>query len=199
MISTIFFDLGGVLVNIDIQSFLIKLSNYYEIGIEHLKNHQSKKSHEDYMKGLITSEQYYNDVKQNFEKQIPLRLFKEFWNSILIDQRNDTSIIVDKLKNKYRLALMSNVDPWHFSFCYDKFPVIRAFKNRFLSYEMHLIKPEREFYLHAIRSLKSMPQDCVFIDDLLENIDAAKALGFNTVHFQNGSQLEHELTKLNLI
>jgi len=199
MISIMMFDLGGVLVEFDYNAFLFNSSSCYNITADKFRNHQSIALHEDFMRGRISSEQFFQSIRSDLDTAISRDLFEKLWNSIIIKERTDTSLIVDKLQNRYELVLMSNTDPWHFSFCYDHFPVVRKFDNRFLSYKTHAIKPEKDFYLHALRVLNVESQNCLFIDDLIENVDSASALGFNAIHFQNGSQLESELVKLNLI
>jgi len=199
MISTIIFDLGGVLVDIDFKSFLKTLAQHYEISEKELIKYKSIEIHEDYMKGLLTSEHFYSSILPDFDKKLSCDQFKQLWNSILIGQKDDTAEIVEKLDNRYNLALMSNIDPWHFSFCYENYPIIRKFENRFLSYELHSIKPERDFYLHVTKILNTETHHCLFIDDLVENIKTAQDLGFNTIHFKNGLHLKNELIKLNII
>lgn len=52
-----------------------------------------------------------------------------------------------------------------------------------MSWQIHYIKPEPEIYQKLITDFKIIPQKAVFIDDLMDNIAEARALGFHAVHF----------------
>ena len=89
-----------------------------------------------------------------------------------------------------------DIDPWHYAHCYNHFPIIRTFPERFLSYEEHLLKPEEKFYRVVAERLAVKPDQCLFIDDLKENVVAAENVGYQTILFKNAEDLQTELKKL---
>ena len=62
-----------------------------------------------------------------------------------------------------------------------------------------LRKPEKEIYEIAMQRANANPQECLFIDDLLENIQAAKQIGIEGIHFLSSEQLKQELVHLGII
>lgn len=62
------------------------------------------------------------------------------------------------------------------------------------------IKPYKSIYAYVIDAYHIVPEECVFIDDQKENIDAAARMGFNTIHLQNGdyAKVRQELAQLGI-
>ena len=65
-----------------------------------------------------------------------------------------------------------------------------------ISYEVHRIKPEPEIYRILLEKYELKAEECVFVDDNGKNIQAARELGFRTVHFENYEQAREALEKL---
>ena len=65
-----------------------------------------------------------------------------------------------------------------------------------LSYKVGLIKPDEAVYRRLIELYRLVPDECVFLDDVAENVDAAEAIGIHGIHFINENQAREELKKL---
>ncbi len=65
-----------------------------------------------------------------------------------------------------------------------------------LSYELGMVKPEPEIYLEAARRAGCRPDECVFIDDMPENVEAAAKLGMAGVVYRPETDLAAEFRKL---
>jgi epoxide hydrolase-like predicted phosphatase len=101
-----------------------------------------------------------------------------------------------KLKPNYRLVLLSNTDVKHFAFIRGEFPEMFFFDEYVLSYEVGLMKPDPRIYEIALEKAKARAGECVFIDDLEENIEAAAKMGIHTIHFTPETDLDGELRSL---
>lgn len=66
-----------------------------------------------------------------------------------------------------------------------KLKLSRFMGLQFISYRMGVRKPDSEAYLTPCRALEVPAQDCMFVDDRLENVEAAASLGMRAVHFRN--------------
>ena len=62
-----------------------------------------------------------------------------------------------------------------------------------ISYREHLIKPDLQVYRLLLERYGLEASECVFIDDLKENVNAAKNLGINGIVFENYEQAKKEL------
>ena len=63
------------------------------------------------------------------------------------------------------------------------------------SFNVGFRKPEKEIYIKAAKVAKSKPNECFFIDDLRDNIQVAKEVGFHGVHFKSYEKLVTYLKK----
>jgi HAD superfamily hydrolase (TIGR01509 family) len=97
-----------------------------------------------------------------------------------------------------RTLLLSNTDPERFGFVRRRFPEVLFFDGYALSYELKLLKPDPAIYLAAARLAGSRPDECVFIDDMEENVRGAVEAGFHGVLYRPETDLEAELRSLGL-
>lgn len=67
-----------------------------------------------------------------------------------------------------------------------------------ISADVRAIKPEPEIYHIMLDKIGRPASECLFIDDLLANIEQAKRMGFVTIHFTSPEQLEDELTHIGI-
>jgi epoxide hydrolase-like predicted phosphatase len=71
-----------------------------------------------------------------------------------------------------------------------------VFHGVVISGEIRLMKPEPQIYLHLLERFGLRAPECVFVDDLQANVDAAKAVGLHAIRFQDATQCERELAAL---
>jgi len=119
----------------------------------------------------------YTEVAKNTElmKKIAL-LDLESWK----EYRQDVTDWGLQLKKQgYKLGILSNM-PYEFLDYYEKdIPLFSHADYACFSCRVKLIKPEPAFYENCLNGLNSKPEECVFFDDIQENIDEAKKLGIN--------------------
>jgi len=195
----IIFDLGQVIVQVDLPSFLTRFSREFHVDASELISDERNGAHSDFMMGKLTGEEFHRITCQHFQHFISLEKFKAIWLSMLVGEVAGMSDIVTELHNQqYPLALLSNVDPWHYEYCQQNLPVLQKFGQKFLSYQLKLKKPEPGIFFAVTERLKAKPEQCIFIDDSETNIRAARALHFQTIRFQNAKQLREELSALGI-
>ena len=78
-------------------------------------------------------------------------------------------------------------------------PVFDYFQDIVVSGDEKLVKPDREIYELALRRFGREAEQCLFIDDRLENIEAGEAMGIKGHHFQSAIELRQQLIALNLL
>lgn len=97
-----------------------------------------------------------------------------------------------KLKN-YLCFVLSNWSSETFVGMIDEYPFLKNFDGMIISGQEKLTKPNKEIYELAINKFDLIPKETVFIDDRLENIEAAKKLNFKTVHLLNPDKIEEKI------
>ncbi|MCX6569309.1 MAG: HAD family phosphatase [Candidatus Aminicenantes bacterium] len=99
----------------------------------------------------------------------------------------------------YKTLLLSNTDPERFGFVRRRFPEVLFFEGYVLSYELKLLKPDPAIYFAAARLAGVPPRECVFIDDMEENVEGAVAAGLAGILYRPATDLAAELRKLGLV
>lgn len=96
----------------------------------------------------------------------------------------------------HRLHALSNYGPWY-SWIEEELGVSEFVAWSFVSCDTGVRKPDREAYLGAAAGLGLGAEDCVFVDDRHENVDAAQRAGMEGVTFRSAQRLAIELSRLN--
>lgn len=135
------------------------------------------------------------------EYEPEIKSFFERWEEMLKSEKKDTVLILNILSelNKVKLYALTNWSAETFPIAQRRFDFLKRFEGIVVSGEEKTRKPFSKIYEITLDRYGLSAENCLFIDDSFENIEAAKLLGFNTVHFTNASQLNMELKGLGLI
>ena len=184
MIRTIIFDFGDIFINLDKKAPEIALKK--EVGLASIDD-ELLSWHEAYEKGLISTKKLTQNYLNRFKNLDPL-IFKQTWNSILLDfPQYRLDWIRDLAESKkYRLFLLSNTNAMHIEQVIKNMTAMRyeifreCFERFYLSYEMKLSKPDPAIYKHLLSENELQATNTLFIDDTQVNTQAASQLGMQT-------------------
>jgi len=199
MIKSIISDLGKVIVDFDNNRFFSGLSRYCSYSFDEIvwQSRDHLHLHLAFDSGEIDPQEFYLKVKQVLSANLDQDEFFRLYNDIF--SLNEKVVqTFQKLKGKCRLIILSNTDPERFGFIKKTFPAVLDFDDFVLSFEQGFLKPQKEIYKIALKKAQALPSECVFIDDMEENISAAASLGFNTIHFKPGTNLKSELRRFQI-
>jgi epoxide hydrolase-like predicted phosphatase len=90
----------------------------------------------------------------------------------------------------YLTAILSNMPATKLSFmrATGAFDWIDEFRPAIFSCEHLMVKPEPEIYRLCLEKLAVDPDTCIFLDDVLRNVEAARALGIHALHFRSPAE-----------
>jgi 2-haloacid dehalogenase len=129
-----------------------------------------------------------------------IQAYNERWEDSIIGSIEGSIELVYKLKRaKYPLYLLSNFSSEKFSLMQQRHDYLKLFDDIIISGEHNLVKPDPAIYYLTLKRIKRPAHECVFIDDSLPNIETARSLGFETIHFQSPLQLEADLQRLHIL
>ena len=188
-VKCLLFDLGGVLLSIDHARAKKKLSHLLNIPIEQLdKIYAEDQSMLDYEKGLLERSDFLAWGKEKFSTKFSEREFIEAWNLVLGSFDWEMFELLERLKSRYELYLLSNTNCLHLERIGQmldaadrKGHYLDLFNQHFYSFEMGHRKPEAQVYTKVLQQIDCMAQDVLFIDDSQSNIEAADTLNFQTL------------------
>lgn len=191
MISTIFFDWGGVLANDPGDGFLGELLGSFGATNEQIAEINSTYMRR-FMRGEITDQAYWQMLRDKYGFTIGADISKEFlrWNGLLVNR--EVSKLVDEVRSRgIKTALLSNVIEPTYTVLeqlghYDMFDILIA------SCRVGYAKPEQEIYDIALKRTASLAENSLFIDDKKSNLDPATAMGFSTILASSPKQIIEE-------
>jgi putative hydrolase of the HAD superfamily len=92
-----------------------------------------------------------------------------------------------------RTGVLSNIGDAMSAGLLAKHEWLNAFDHHTWSHALNLAKPEPAIYLHAAEGLRTPPANILFIDDRIENIEAALAVGMQAIHYTTHIAFEQEM------
>jgi HAD superfamily hydrolase (TIGR01509 family) len=198
MIRTIISDMGRVLLWFDNDVFIRKLAVSAAIPENKIKEaaHWNLDLLTDFDKGAMSPADFYKRVAGAVGSAIGEAEFYSIYNDIFRLNPRALDILRKQKTAGYRLLLLSNTDIERFGFVRKRFPEVFFFDDYILSFEQGMAKPEPGIYREAIRRAGCRAEECVFIDDIPENVEAAAKLGIAGIVYRPETDLEAELLKL---
>jgi len=195
MINTIFFDIGGVLLNIHPDRTIKYLSNLTNLSEKEITEAFPEDAHHKYERGEISGSQFFEAVKRSLpvSKNLTEVQFWESW-SLLVGEETEVVNIMNKLTSKYPVWLLSNTNPYHI-LEEERFKLFDKITGGIYSYEVGSRKPEEDIYIKALKIAGTTASESLFIDDLIENVEMAKSLNMNAIHFKSISDFNRQLGK----
>ena len=203
--SDIIFDLGGVLLDLNMQGigeacqrlginpelFFVKaestsLTGETEGGLPSTvcQGISASQVITDYQVGKVTSEEFLSLVLSHCGEGITKEDIMEVWDACIGQIPRWRLDMVKELRRKgYHTHLLSNTNDLHWEeikrryFSEEGYTCADLFDHVFVSHEVHLAKPDPAIYHLAVQEIGRPAEQCLFIDDTLLNVEAARREG----------------------
>lgn len=203
MIKDIVFDFGGVITLIDTDR---ALQRFREIGVPRPENYINSYLQNgpffSLENGDITAEQFCAELTKICNRPISYAQAKHAWMGFIVKVQTEFLEILQQLRPRYRLSVLSNTNPFIQSWARSKefTPQGKSlddyFDMLFLSYKMNCSKPGEEIYRKMLLEGNMKAEETLFIDDGERNIAAARKVGINVLRVENGEDWRETLTKV---
>jgi epoxide hydrolase-like predicted phosphatase len=145
--------------------------------------------------GEITTAAHWETIRQALRlsreelQEVPI----EFWGGDHLDE--DLVGFLRALRPRYKTALLSNAWDDLRLVIEQRWRIADAFDEIFISAEVGLAKPDPRLYQLVLDRMNIEPGEAVFVDDFLENIEAAQAVGMRGIRFRSREQALEEVEK----
>ena len=203
MIKNIIFDLGGVLLDIDL---LYCMHQVEALGVD-LKALETRGGPIPagvkgavlgeglvangvmhlYQVGGISTEEFLEGVRRHCRPGTTREEVLKAWNTCCIDVPQYRLDKIAQLRQQgYHIYMLSNTNDAHWQDIKTRClggqaNVDKYFDHVFLSQEMHMAKPNDDIFLKVLEDIGTKAEDCLFLDDSTANVEAAQKLGFHAV------------------
>jgi len=192
--SVIVFDLGNVLLPFDYSKAINHFNNLKpNLGNKFSKLYQENYHiHRNFEGGKITREDFLSTMVNWLENKVDGENFCKVFSDIFT-LNEDVISLLPKIKENYKLVLLSNTNEIHKQYGYEHYEFLKNFDKLFLSHEIGAIKPEKEIY-YAVEEYTQKPSaEHLFIDDIIDYVEGAKKCGWDAIQFTGYDNLVYEL------
>jgi HAD superfamily hydrolase (TIGR01509 family) len=194
VIKTIFFDFGNVIAFFDHARAIREFVQFTDMNPTELNLAlYGSPIEDDYECGKLSTDEYVREALLNGRLSCTPEQFLSFYDKIFW-ANPEVCNLISRLKPRYRLVLASNTNEAHFR-CYVKqfADVLAHFEYLVASHHTGSRKPHREFFEYAKRHAGAEPHECVFVDDLPVNIEAANRIGFTGIVYTPNGTIHEQL------
>jgi putative hydrolase of the HAD superfamily len=188
-ITTLLFDFGNVIIDIDIPGATSRLEALVQEGSDLPKARNHMKDLVIALEtGKIPAEDFIGGMLGMSRPDVTPADVEEAWNSMLIGIPRYRLAMLEALKERYSVQMLSNINPLHMDWVHAHLRDshgVTDFETRYFTgvYYSHLIgrrKPDADAFEFVIEDSFLTPENTLFIDDMPENIATARRLGFQT-------------------
>lgn len=195
-VSFLYFDLGGILVDLDLPKMFDAwrdTTGTTQSDLERALFASGLKERLD--TGRATAEQTARELSDAVAPSLTLREFTHTWGQVL-RLRSATERRVRRAREVVPCGLLSNTDPLHHSRFHDMNGGSRWFDVEVVSYEVGHLKPQAAIYEAAERQAGVPAAQIAFVDDTRANVQAARARGWRAWWCRDERELDAALEEI---
>jgi HAD superfamily hydrolase (TIGR01509 family) len=201
MITWFLFDLGNTLIKLAYERVLEGICREAGVSRDQLVEIlEEPGGYRDLERGAITFREFHDFLREKAGYRGSLLRFRDIWSDFFDGTIAGSEDLLERIREKYRVAFLSNSNEVHAEVIPQRFPSLFQKDDRFVfSHRFRAAKPDPEIFRRALEVLGALPQNVVFVDDLLENVLAARVEGMTSIQFLDAQQLKQELVREGLL
>src|SRR4051794_13151949 len=182
--DALLFDLGRVVLDIDFSRALDCWAGHAGCAPTQLVGRFSPgDAYRRHERGEISDAEFFAGLRGSLGIDVSDAQFFEGWNAIFAGEMPEIAALLARAAQRLPLYAFSNTNrahEAHFSLAFAD--LLGHFRRMFLSSSIGLRKPEPAAFAHVVKEIGVPAARIVFFDDLLENVEAARAAGLTAVH-----------------
>ncbi|MEM7107237.1 MAG: HAD-IA family hydrolase [Bacteroidota bacterium] len=188
-IQDIIFDLGGVIIGLDVRRTVSKMAELmHTTELEAQSVFESKAQFKAYEMGRMTDRKFRDFIRSLAPRPVSDSAIDTAWNAMILDIPDNHFELLSRLSKKYRVHLLSNTNNIHLQCVKQKLELAgrgqlaHYFHREFYSHKMGMRKPNRNIYEQVLKAGEMEAEATLFLDDNLDNLAGAKSLGIQVKH-----------------
>jgi len=196
MTKAIVFDLGGVLIDLDpercVRAF-IDILGFTRIT-ELLDPCHQKGIYGDMEAGLISADEFRARILAESRPGCVPEDVDRAMGALLVGMSSYKVQLLKDLAARYPLYALSNNNDISMARFHQIFEEMgldwrNVFREEFVSCKLKMLKPGPEIFREVIRRIGFQPEEILFIDDSMRNVDGARAVGMDAAYYRQGDDL----------
>jgi epoxide hydrolase-like predicted phosphatase len=195
-IRAVIFDFGGVLVRMVDDRPRLQLANQLGVALSRIDDLVFfSESAQKASMGEISVEAHWKAVGMALgiqPKDMPAFL-EQYWSAD--DVNWELLEAIRKLHPSYKVGLLSNAWDDLRHTLHERWNIDGLFDELIISAEVKMMKPDPRIFHLAVERLGIQPPDAVFIDDIAQNVEAARREGLHAIQYRGTQQTMDELNK----
>lgn len=201
MVTWFLFDLGNTLIKLAYERVLENICRDASIKRDDLVELlEQAGGYRDLERGAVSFGDFYEFLCTNAGYRGSLRRLREVWTDFFDGPIVGAETLLERVREKYRVAFLSNSNEVHAEVIPRQFAMLFRKDDRFIfSHRFKVAKPDPEIFRRSLEILGALPQHVVFVDDLLENVLAARTVGLHAFQFIDADSLTRELVREGLL
>jgi len=193
----IYFDLGKVLVNFDVDQMLRQIAAVAEVPVERIWGAAFDDGLMNrYEAGRLTSREFVDAFCGAIGSQPDYDALTQAAANIFELNLSVLPIAAQLRQAGWPMGILSNTCEIHWQHCMSRYRIVaEGFQVYALSFHIHERKPDAAIYHAAADLAGCRPEDIFFVDDIAANVEGARAVGFDAVLFTSTEQLANDLRR----
>lgn len=205
-IKNIIFDLGGVIINLDIPRTILEFNKLSPKPFESIYTQlQQSPIFDMFDKGQISETDFFFELRKHLNHNVTDSQMMEAWNAMLLDFPIHRLQLLSALKLKYRIFLLSNTNETHITQLESDLYKEHGYKNLesffekvYYSCRIGMRKPDSEIFEFVLNQNNLSPNETIFIDDSPQHIAGAIKTGIQSYLLPKDKDIQTLINDLNL-
>jgi len=201
MVTWFLFDLGNCLIKLAYERVLANICRDASVNRDQLiEILEQPGGYRDMERGAVTFREFYDFLCDKAGYRGTTLDLRRVWSDFFDGPIPGVEALLEQIREKYRVAFLSNSNEVHAEVIPRQFAALFRKDDRFIfSHRFRVAKPDPEIFRRALEVIGALPQHVVFVDDLIENVLAARSIGIRSFQFVDTGQLRRELTAEGLL
>ena len=203
-IRNLIIDLGGVLVNLTRNRCVEAFEGLGMTNVRELisNTYRQKDLFERLEMGTISVRRFHEEIRERSGRALTDEQIDAAWIAMLGDLPENKLRLLLKLRERYATFLLSNTNEIHWNWVEERFFSYQGlsardfFRKIYLSYELHMQKPDPCIFTYVLNDASLLPEETMLIDDASVNCRAAEELGMRSYMPQPGEDWSHLFPEL---
>ena len=189
------FDLGNTLIKLAYERVLAAICADSTVTRDEMVDlFEEPGSYRDMERGAVSFYEFYEFLCDHAGYRGSIRDFHRIWTDFFDGTMPGIEDLLDRVRARHRVAFLSNSNEIHAEVIPTQFAALFEKDDVFVfSYRLKCAKPDPEIFRRSLETIGAAAYDTVFIDDLLENVLAARGLGMRAFQFIDARSLTKQL------